>query len=360
MAQLSFDNATTTDLKSAYYQTPSASIDEAGEYTIWYNSNFNKYLGYYKNHPGIRQTIDAFAIYTAGRGWECESSRSQIILENITGWGEDTFDSIIQNMLVVKKINGDAYCEIVWDKESKQHKILNLKPLNPQTVAHKVNKKGIIEKYIILNAKTGQQEKELDPIDVLHISERRIANEVHGQSVISPIMWALDAKEEAMRDERRALHIGSIVVIEVDAQDSDTFNKVSTQWKNAIKNGEVAVFPKGVVSASDVVKSLNVDKLSWINYLDGYIYKGLGMPEIITGGSSQLTESNAKMGSYIFEQPIIAEQRQLEQDLWNQLFIRVKFIKNPSLRDPIASSEAANTRQTGFQPNDTQLKLTGE
>ena len=50
----------------------------------------------------------------------------------------------------------------------------------------------------------------------------------------------------------------------------------------------------------------------------------------------------------------MTEQRLLEQDLWNQLAIRVKFDRPVSLMDSMQSDEAANTGQTGFQPNDTQ------
>lgn len=44
--------------------------------------------------------------------------------------------------------------------------------------------------------------------------------------------------------------------------------------------------------------------------------------------------------------------KELEADIWNQLKIRIKFNKPISMIDNMAQSEAANTGQTGFQPND--------
>ena len=58
--------------------------------------------------------------------------------EDIRGWGEDTFMSILWNMLVIKKIGGDAFAEIIRDEET--GRILNIKPLDPSVITIVVDK----------------------------------------------------------------------------------------------------------------------------------------------------------------------------------------------------------------------------
>ena len=71
--------------------------------------------------------MNALATWSLGRGFETDPD-TQAILDGITGWGEDTFNSILWNMLVTKKVMGDAFAEIIRSDETGE--IINIKPLD--------------------------------------------------------------------------------------------------------------------------------------------------------------------------------------------------------------------------------------
>jgi hypothetical protein len=112
------------------------------------------------------------------------------------------------------------------------------------------------------------------------------------------------------------------------------------------------VLPMKTADIKDSAVSVK-DFLSWISYLENFFYQAVGIPKIILGGSQEFTEASSKVGYLTFEQVYMSEQRKLEQDLWNQIGIFVKFERPISLKDEMAQSEAKNTGQVGFQPNDT-------
>ena len=166
MANTDIRQTTTTGLKTGVpdYKVSPQTIDEAGHQkeTYYQNPNFTKYLGYYKTIPELKQAVDALARWTAGRGWTSDDG-TRTRLERIKGWGEDTFDSILWNLLVMKKINGDSYAEIIrWPDNGD---LINLKPLNPQKIQIVVNSKGVIERYEELDT-NGKAKRKFKPDEI--------------------------------------------------------------------------------------------------------------------------------------------------------------------------------------------------
>jgi len=351
MADLDIRKTTTTSMDAAVkdFSVSYKIIDEAGdqEETYWDNINWAKYLGYYKTIPELKKAIDALACWTAGKGWKSDT-RTKIILENIRGWGEDTFQSIMQNMIIVKKVNGDAFAEII--KEEKSGILINLKPLNPGSIRVVVNKKGIIIRYEEL----GGKKRAFSPENILHISNDRVASEIHGVSVVEACQWVIDARNEAMSDWRRILHrnLAGVRVIEVDEDDTAKLNILKTQWAAAINKGEVLILPKGTAGVPNIPPPTNPE--NWIRYLENFFYQAVGIPKIILGGSQEFTEASSKIGYLTFEQVYMAEQRLLEDDLWSQLGIKVAFERPVSLKEAVTESEEKNTGQVGFQANEMQ------
>lgn len=355
MSQYEINNTTTTNMSSNVpdYSVSSKSIDEAqnGKFR-WYNSKFNEYLGYYKTIPELKQAIDALARWTGGKGYTTDT-RTKVILENITGWGEDSFDSIIQNMIIIKKVNGDSFAEIIRNDDGT---LINIKPLNPSNIVTVVDEKGIIESYEELN-KNRQKVRTYKPYQILHLSNDRVANEVHGVSVIESCKWVIDARNEAMTDWRVMLHrnLTGVRIIEVEEDNTTKLAKLSQMWETAIKNKEVLILPKGTASNVPVPSPTNPE--NWIRYLENFFYQAVGVPKVILGGSADYTEASSKVGYLTFEQVYMSEQRILEQDLWNQLALRIKFERPVSLKEDIQTSEAANTGQVGFQKNEVTAQM---
>ena len=116
MAELDIAKSTTTDLSGnvSDFSVASQTPDSAGAQgeTYWDYSDAAENLGYYKAIPELKSAIDSLAIWTAGKGYETDTG-TQVILDHISGWGEDSFSSICQNLIVQKKIFGDAYAEII-------------------------------------------------------------------------------------------------------------------------------------------------------------------------------------------------------------------------------------------------------
>ena len=146
---------------------------------------------------------------------------------------------------------------------------------------------------------------------------------------------------------------GVVRVIEIDTQDTAKRKAFKDEWKDAIDKGDVLILPKGVAEAKDWHGSLDTQGvIMWLNYLDNEFYQMIGIPKIIIGGSGEI-EGDSKISYLTFEQIYLREVNELIADLWNQLAVRIEFNKPASLKQELASNEAANTSQVGFQPNDT-------
>lgn len=356
MAATDLRQLTTTTMASTVndYSVNPKQVDEASGYgeTYWDSPNWTKYLGYYKTIPELKKSVDALACWTAGKGWTADI-RTTNILSLWSGWGEDTSDSLFQNMIIVKKINGDSFAEIMWSDAQIRNFPINLKPLNPSNVRIVVSPKGRIIRYDVRKADGTYMP--MDIRDIFHLSNDRIANEIHGTSIVEACQWIIDAKNEAMADKRRILHRSTIRIIEVDSDDATTLSTLNTQYSNAIKNGEVLIVPKDNVGFPNVPPLSTLEHSDWIRYCDNDFPKSVGVPTIILGGSEQVSEGSNKMSAYNFEQVYMAEQRLLEQDIKAQLKLEIKFERPNSLQENMQSNEAKNTSQTEFQPKDFQI-----
>jgi len=357
MAELDITKTEYTDMRTKVedYSVSSKTIDEAVQKETYYdNPNFKKYLGYFKQIPELQQAIKALAVWTAGKGFTTDN-RTQAVLSNITGWGEDSFESIMQNMLIIKKINGDAYAEIIRNNKGT---LINLKPLNPSRMRTVVNSKGRIIRYEEYDSEKKEAKRKFRPDEILHLVNDRVANEIHGTSVIEACQWVIDARNEAMADFRRILHRSTIRIMEVDEDDTSRLSNLKKDYAEAINKGELLIVPKGTVTPPVEMSPPQTQHLETIRYYENFFYQAVGIPKIILGGSAEYTEASSKIGYLTFEQVYMTEQRLLEDDLWNQLAIKIKFERPVSLKESLVKSEAANTGQVGFQPNELKPQVT--
>jgi hypothetical protein len=351
------NQTTTTDLNNANlnYSTPTGYIDEEStQETYWYNDYWNEGLGLWEDNPAYKEPIRALARWAVGRGFEADT-RTRIILENITGAGEDSFQSIMTNHIILKKTNGDNYNEIIRNDKGT---LINLKPLNPSNVRVVWDKKGMIKGYDVKNAE-GKWIR-FDKKDIFHSMNDRIASQIHGTPAWKACKWELETRKEVLANTRRILQRGTIRVMYVDEDNTEKLNQVKTEWEDAIKYGEVMILPGKKGSDVEVV-DYNIPDISalmtFVQYLDNRIYQSLGIPRAIAD-TTDFTEAASKVGYMTFEPVYVEEQTLLEQDLWNQLAIKVKFNRPPSLAGTMQESEQKNTGQVSIQPNETQVSAT--
>jgi len=352
MGEYDLGSATTPSTVTDYSIASMSPDSPVLQDTFWDNNDFNKWFGNYKQVAKIKKSIDAFATWVLGKGFTADNT-TQLILENLDGWGEDTFQSIMWNMIVMKKVNGDAYAEIIRSKETGD--LINIKPLNPGYMRIILDKRGRIKGYERRQPDKKKPAQIFKPGDILHLSNDRVADEIHGTSVIEAVEWIVEAQEEAMRDNRRVLHRNGVArIIEVDTDNKAKIADMKAQWKDAIEKGDVMILPKG--SAQIINSNVNIeDPIPWLNYLDNYFYIAIGIPKSILGGIESTTEAGGKISYLTFEQIYTREITELEADLWNQLAVRIKYNSAVSLKDDVQESEEKNTSQTGFQPQDAGI-----
>lgn len=349
-------NTTTTNLdnSSLSYTAPHATIDEEGaqDETYWDNTYWSEGLGLFKNIPEYKEPIRALARWAVGKGYTADN-RTSVLLDNITGGGEDSFQSIMTNHIIVKKTNGDAFAEIVRNDNGT---LINLKPLSPSNIKVVWNRKGIIERYEEINPK-GKTIRKFRPQDIFHSMNDRIANEIHGTPAWEACKDELEMKKEAQNSWRKIIRRSTIRIIYVDMDDPTKLSRVKSEWQTAIKQGEAMLLP-GKKGQDFEVADYDVPPIDpyirWIEYLDRRIYQSLGIPKAIAD-TADFTEAASKVGYMTFEPVYTEEQTLLEQDLWNQLAIKVTFNRPPSLTSTMQDSETKNTGQTSIQPNETQV-----
>lgn len=352
MANLDVGQTTTTTLTgNTEYTVGHETPDNVHAGEQWYDfPEAAEYLGYYKKIPELKKAIDALAIWTVGKGVEVDDTiREQ--LRSFRGWGEDTFQSIMENLIMCKKIFGDAFAEIMRNDDEK---IVNIKPLYPGDMRVVVDNKGMIKRY---EQRVGVKTTKFRPDQILHLCNDRVANEIHGTSVIEACKWVINARNEALTDHRKVIHRNAVPVriIEVDTDNTAKRNQLITEYESAIKNGEVLVIPKGTVDIRDTSISIQ-DPISWIQYLENFFYQAVGIPKVIAT-SEGFTEAASKVSYLTFEPIYTREQTLLEEDILAQLYIEVKFNRPPSLGSFMQKSEQKNTGQTGFQPNEVSASI---
>lgn len=339
------------------WSVDSGYIDESSgnKETYWDYPYTSQRLGYYELLPELKRSVDILAIYTVGKGCSSENLMTQSQLENFNGWGEDTFESIMWNMLVQKKVFGDAFCEIVRDG----NRIINLKPLYTGNMKVVTNAKGIITRYE--HQVTSKEPTKFKPSDILHICNERLANQIHGTSVVDAVQWTIDAKNEAMdtmrKIQRRALALG---VMKVKTNDTNEIATIKAKYQDAVDKGEVLILPDDLADLEQSPPHQTLPLLlDWIKYLDDFSYRALGVPLVLAGGSGG-SEGSDKTGFLTFDQVYLKEQRELEADLWNQLAIKVTFNKPASINPEMTLNEEKNTSQTSFIPSETKAKVSRE
>ena len=213
--------------------------------TFYDNLEFTKWYGMFMSTNKLKASIKSWATWVMGLGTVGEDSATDII----NGWGKDTWEEILWNMLVIKKVNGDAYAEIIRNPDTGT--LINVKPLNPGTIRIVINKEGIIERYE-QRLRSKEPNRIINVENMFHLSNDRVADEIHGDSIMESLIWNIEAQEEARRMYRKKVKNSGIIGI-VEA-DTDNTTKL-TSLKAPIK--------KGVEEGMFLIDS----KLIWLNFL---------------------------------------------------------------------------------------------
>lgn len=360
MAELNISAATTTNFSSAVpdFIVASKSLDAASpnqDETYWYFTKAREHYGYYFTIPEIFSAANALSTWAVSRGWKAKDPKTKVELDHVRGMGKDTFTQLMWNHEVVKLVIGDAFQQ--WKRDDKKGILLNIIPISPERIRLVYTKSGLLKRY---DAWNGTEWHPIPLNEMLHSSNKRLADQLHGTSQIEPAKKVIDARNEALDDERIIKHRDKALGIAY--YQTDKAGKIAyanEQIEKAVKNGEMVGLPEGTVKIEAYPSRSSEDRTGWIQYLENFFYQIFGVPRSIAS-SDGTSEVGGKMGHVIFEPIYTKEQMDLEDDLWNQQQVAITFNRPPSLGGLVQEEEAKNTGQTNIQPNDSVVNLNRE
>ena len=342
------------------YSVDSQETDQSSgqKESTWQNSKWTIYHGYYRTIPELQTAIDAKANWTMGAGFTSDEA-SEMLLNNIKGNGKDCFNSILSNMIRVKTIGGDSFAEIIRDDGV----LVNLKPLDPGSMVIVTNQKGQIIRYEQVS-RDKTPNKKFKPEEIFHLSRNRLADEIHGISVVPSVEWIILARNEAMNDWKRVLHrnIDPLWIFHLDTDDTTKISAFKTKMDAARGNGENMYIPKGAVVPELVTtaQNANLNPLTWINQLNDYFFQAVNMPQIIVGNAKEFTDASAKIVYLSFEQSVKGEQLYTEEQVLNQLNMEIHLTFPASLQNELISDTNKESDIAAAQPNDMTAELEGK
>lgn len=343
------------------YGVDSAITDAGTGYTEYeyVMADWEKYYGYYLSIPELQSAIDTKATWVLGAGFEADET-TKMFLTIIEGSGKDTFNSFLLNMYRVMLIAGDSYAEVIRDKDGI---LANLKPLDPSSIKIIYDKKGRIKRYEQIT-KNHKESTKFKPEEIFHLSRLRIADQVHGTSIIPSVEWIILARNEAMSDWAKVLrrNVKPMRIWYLDSDDQTKINEFKATTDSAHANTENLYVPKGTVETeiATVAPNQTLNPTTWINDLKNFFFQAVQLPQILVGNSQEFTDASAKIAYLAFEQNVKGEQLYVEEQVLGQLNLDIQLTFPASLQNDVISGDAKNTPITqGATPDDTTVELEG-
>ncbi len=356
------------------YSVDAVSTDAPGdqEETTWQSTTWTKNLGYYKKIPELKSAIDTKVTWVIGSGFEADEETT-MLLGTIKGNGKESFNSILANQYKVSIIDGDSYAEIITDDDDV---LANLKPLAPDTIISVWNRQGRIKRYEQVVKKKWwkfwkSDNKIFKPEQIFHLSRDRIADEMHGISVIPAVEEIILMRNEAMTDWKAVLHqnIRPRWKIMLDTDDTAKIAAFKKKYDAANALGENMYIPKGTVEVDVLGVSPNatLNPLAWIENLTNYFYQLVNVPQIIVGNAKAFTDASGKIVYLAFEQSVKGGQLYNEEQVLAQLNSEIKLTFPASLQTDAVSDTPSETDvveeepiEDAAQANDKKEELEGK
>jgi len=353
MAQYDLSKGTTTGLSGVPdFVVQSMALDVAnadGSETYVYFDKATENFGYYFNHPQVASPINSLCTWAFGQGYTTENPKTKVILEHISGNGKETFNQIIWNHAAVKLMNGDSFIEIV----KKDGVIINLINISPERV--KVVFVGSrIKRYEVWN---GGKWVKKNLRQIFHSMNKKIGDQTHGTSIIQSNKNVNDAMIEAFEDERIIKHRDKALgVVYYKTNNEGKIAYANTQIKKAVQDGDMVGLPEDTAKIEPYPSKSSEERQNWLSYVESLGYQTGGVPRSIAT-SDGASEISGISGHLIFENIYAKEQLDMENEIWNQLAIRIKFTRPPSLAPKTQESQTANTGTTNIQEGEVEPKL---
>jgi len=358
MTDLDINQIGTTDMTNEVtdYSVDTETTDGAADQkeTTWTNTEWTQQFGYYKSIPEVNTAIDALATWTVGKGIEAKPT-TKFRMDLVRGIGIDNFNTILENMIRTMQIGGDAFAEIVIRPGSDDY-IVNIKPLNPENINIVANRKGIIIRYEQTDRVTKKTVKKFKPEEIFHLCRNRVADEIHGQSLVDPLVKVILFKNELLDNSKTMMQrwVKPIFIIHADTDDPTKLTAIKKAAADCVEGGENMVVPKGAIVPELMAVSGNasLNPLPMLQYLDSVFTQISRVPDVIVGGSKNLTEASSKIVYLAWQQTVEGEQLYIEEEVAQQLGYDIELIFPASLENELLSDNKKDGT-VNMQPNET-------
>ena len=355
MAEFDLNKATTTDFSSTVpdFIVESMALDVAnadGSETFVYFDKAPENFGYQFNHPQVASPLNSICTWAFGQGWKTEDKQMEVILPKIDGNGKETFDAIIWNHGNIKLGHGDSFIDIIRNDNGTLVNLINISPERVKVVF----KNTRIERYEIWNGDKWVKKK---TNEIFHSMSKKLGDQVHGTSQIQSNKNVNDAMIEAFDDERVIKHRDKALgVVYYKTNNEGKIAFANKQIELAVKNGEMVGLPEDTAKIESYPSKSSEDRQNWLQYVENLGYQIGGTPRSIvtSDGTSEVGGIN---GHLIFEPIYGKEQLDMENELWQQVAIKIKFNRPPSLAPKTQENAEKNTGQTSIQPAEAEPKL---
>jgi len=355
MPQTDIDSTTVGNTTSAVEDITIATADTDGPTgsgdTTWVVPEWSKWYGVYKKIPQVRQVINLRVEWVAGAGFTADT-RTEVILDRIN------FLPTLKNMLRTRRICGIAYSEIIRDP--KKGTLLGLKSLNPSTIQIVVGKNGLLKEYRqISRTDKAKAFVKFKPIDLFVLKNPQVADEIGAQGDIEAISEIVSADNEAffIQKEITRHFARPKMLVEVDTDDQTQIDALIVKW-NAATNltntcGNV-FYPKDTINPTPLVippQALSAT-LPWRDALQASLHLTMNTPQVLSGGGAGQSEANGKVQMMAHSQSVKSEALEIENEVWRQLFFRIKLGEAVSLQPDLLSdvSKDGSMQQMDIQP----------
>ncbi len=355
MPETDIGQATASEDKHTDYSVDTETTDGISiqPETRWQNNNWDIQFGYYTNIPELQAVIDAKSRWTIGKGFIADEITT-MLLDTIKGNGKDTFNTILENMIRTMHISGDSFAEIIRDDNEN---LINLKPLDPQSIVTIFNDKGLIKRYEqITKVKTNP--KKFKSEEIFHLSRNRVADNIHGTSMVDVLVNTILRINEAKSDWKRVLHrnIDPMMIYHLDTDDPTKIATFKAKVDAARGKGENMYIPKDAVVPEliSLAPNASLNPLSWIEAETDKFYQASGVPRFVVGGLGSITEAAVKIGYLAYQQTIEEDQLYTEEQVLSQLNLFIELEFPASLENELLSDKAKDRTTGASQPNETQ------
>lgn len=341
-----------TEYQPGFSDTDGVTDQDEQEHT---NPRWQIQWNYFTNVAELHNALLMKGYWNTGKGWTADDNTTAM-LEDVTGWGTDTFDDIMLNMDVMSMVAANSFSHIVRNPDNPK-KILNLKPLNPGTIRWYTNKEGRITRYEqFTRTKKGEKKtfRTFRPDEIFHISNNRMADNMGGLSVIDVLEPIIKADEEMFEITRKVMRQQAIpfIIFKYKTDKTATIEAIIEKIRKIREKYDDLHIPddENILSWEPVQISPSQLIMTWRDDLRNKFYRAIGLPQIVPGGSVGAADSDSRVIYLAFEQLVTQRQRFLQNQIKRQLGLDVRFNPPTTMADLIGKDE----NKDGQAPFNTQ------